>query len=113
MFAQGQFTLGQKTALSLPQAAVLLRDGFAYVFVVDAQQKVSQQKITLGQRIADQVEVIGLAETARVAASGVAFLADGDQVKVTEAIPSRPASINTSIINTATETATTTVGAAE
>lgn len=113
MFAQGQFTLGQKTTLSLPQAAVLLRDGFAYVFVVDAQQKVSQQKITLGQRVADQVEVIGLAETAQVAASGVAFLADGDQVKVTEAIPTRPASINTSIINTATETATTTVGAAE
>ena len=87
MFAQGQFILGQKTALSLPQSAVLLRDGFAYVFVVDANQRISQQKIQLGRRMAEQVEVIGLDATARVAASGVAFLADGDQVNVTQAVP--------------------------
>lgn len=87
MFAQGQFTLGQTTALSLPQSAILLRDGFAYVFVIDNKQKVSQQKITLGQRRADQVEVIGLEPTVRVAASGVAFLADGDQVSIAQAVP--------------------------
>ena len=87
MFAQGQFTLGQTTALSLPQSAILLRDGFAYVFVIDNQQKVSQQKISLGQRRADQVEVIGLEPTVRVAASGVAFLADGDQVSIAQAVP--------------------------
>lgn len=87
MFAQGQFILGQKTALSLPQSAVLLRDGFAYVFVVDADQRISQQKIQLGRRMAEQVEVIGLDATARVAAAGVAFLADGDQVKITQAVP--------------------------
>ena len=87
MFAQGQFNLGQKTALSLPQSAVLLRDGFAYVFVVDRAAKVSQQKISLGRRVDDRVEVIGLTDQVQVAASGVAFLADGDQVKITEPVP--------------------------
>lgn len=87
MFAQGQFNLGSKTALSLPQSAVLLRDGFAYVFVVDHAAKVSQQKISLGRRVGDLVEVIGLTDAVQVAASGVAFLADGDQVKITEPVP--------------------------
>mgnify|MGYP006193349073 CR=1 FL=1 len=58
MFAQGQFILGQTTALSLPQSAILLRDGFAYVFVIDQNQKASQQKISLGQRVGDLVEVM-------------------------------------------------------
>lgn len=95
MFAQGQFTLGQKNVLSLPQSAVLLRDGFSYVFIVDEKEIVSQQKINLGQRVADQVEVIGLDETAQVAASGVAFLADGDQVKVTQPVPALPIAATT------------------
>lgn len=104
MFAQGQFTLGQKTALSLPQSAVLLRDGFAYVFVIDQNQKASQQKISLGQRVGDLVEVIGLEPTVRVAASGVAFLADGDQVNITQAIPAL-SSVTTD--STATDSTTT------
>jgi RND family efflux transporter MFP subunit len=32
MFARGEFATGSSTALTLPQSAVLLRDGFSYVF---------------------------------------------------------------------------------
>ena len=31
MFTRGEFDLGQRPALTLPQSAVLLREGFAYV----------------------------------------------------------------------------------
>lgn len=108
MFAQGQFNLGSKTALSLPQSAVLLRDGFAYVFVVDATQRVNQQKIMLGKRVGDLVEVMGLPDAVQVAASGVAFLADGDQVKITEPVPAL-----TQTTTTTPPTPPTTQGVAE
>jgi hypothetical protein len=32
MFARGEFELAQSPALTLPQSAVVLREGFAYVF---------------------------------------------------------------------------------
>ena len=35
MFTRGEFKLGQRPALTLPQSAVLLRDGFAYVFRIE------------------------------------------------------------------------------
>lgn len=83
MFAPGKLAVGQASGLTVPQTAVLLRDGFSYVFVVDAQQSVRQVKVKVGRRQADRVEVLqGLPSGAQVVASGVAFLADGDTVRV-------------------------------
>lgn len=83
MFARGEIVLGQRTALSLPQSAVLLRDGFAYVFTVGADNRVTQTKVTTGRRNGDRVEVLsGLSPQARVVAGSVAFLSDGDLVKL-------------------------------
>jgi multidrug efflux pump subunit AcrA (membrane-fusion protein) len=82
-FARGEFTLGSTSALSLPQSAVLQRDGFAYVFRVDAHGKLTQTKVTLGRRAGDRIEITsGIAPDARVVASGAGFLADGDSVRV-------------------------------
>lgn len=87
-FARGEFELGRASALALPQNAVLLRDGFAYVFLVGADGRVAQTKVALGRRSAQQVEVTsGLSPEARVVAAGGAFLADGDLVRVVEAAP--------------------------
>ncbi len=84
MFARGEFVLGQGDVLTLPQTAVLLRDGFAYVFKIEASNKVKQVKVAVGRRQADRVEIrSGLGSTDRVVAQGVGFLADGDTVKVT------------------------------
>jgi len=70
----------------VPQSAVLLRDGFAYVFRLDDQNKVAQTKVAVGQRMGDQIEIVsGLAADTRVVASGVGFLADGDLVRVVDA----------------------------
>ncbi len=86
MFYRGEFRLGQSPALTLPQSALLLREGFAYVFRVD-RDKVTQTKITTGRRNGERIEVIGLDSQAQIVASGAGFLADGDTVSIVAAKP--------------------------
>ncbi|MFS2213822.1 efflux RND transporter periplasmic adaptor subunit [Telluria sp. Tellsp104] len=82
MFASGQFALGESPALTVPQQAVAVRDGFAYVFRLNADGRVSQLKVTTGRRLGDRVEVTGgLPADALVVTSGAGFLNDGDLVR--------------------------------
>ena len=93
MFARGEFQIGSASALTLPQGAVVMRDGFSYVLRVGADSKVSQVKVSVGRRAADRVEITGgLDAAARVVAAGGSFLVDGDTVRVVEAAASVPAS---------------------
>jgi len=86
MFARGEFDVGQSDALTLPQAAVVLRDGFNYVLKVGPDSKVTQAKVAVGRRVGDRIEITnGLDAAAKVVASGGGFLSDGDTVKVVEA----------------------------
>ncbi len=88
MFARGEFVVGSTPALTLPQSAVLLRDGFTYVFKLGADSKVTQAKVAAGRRVGEHIEITqGLDAAARVVASGVGFLADGDTVRVVQAAP--------------------------
>ena len=88
MFARGEFETGSSTALTLPQSAVQLREGFSYVFKVGADNKVTQAKIEVGRRVGDRIEVTGgLAADTRVVATGGGFLAEGDTVRVVDAPP--------------------------
>ena len=87
MFARGEFALGGTSGLTVPQDALVLRDGFSYAFraglLQDGTAKVARVKLEIGRRVEDRVEVIaGLSAADRIVASGVAFLADGDLVKV-------------------------------
>jgi len=86
MFARGEFQLERSAALTLPQSAVLLREGFAYVFRIENEQdglaKVAQTKITTGRRNGDLIEVSGIDAAAKIVATGGGFLADGDTVKI-------------------------------
>jgi HlyD family secretion protein len=92
MFARGEFEIGSGAALTLPQSAVLLRDGFSYVFVVGADSKVTQVKVGVGRRQGDRIEVTsGLAPGARVVSAGGGFLTDGDLVRVAEAANAKTA----------------------
>ncbi|SHH96060.1 efflux RND transporter periplasmic adaptor subunit [Pollutimonas bauzanensis] len=91
LFARGELLLALRTVLTLPETAVLLRDGFSYVFRIEGD-KVRQQKVTLGARRGDRVEIReGLAADTAVAESGVGFLADGVTVRVAAASPNTPA----------------------
>jgi HlyD family secretion protein len=88
MFARGEFELGRADALSLPQTAVVQRDGFSYAFRVEPNGRVAQTKIGVGRRVGDRIEVVdGLAPDAQVVASGVGFLTDGDLVRVVPGVP--------------------------
>jgi HlyD family secretion protein len=85
MFARGEFELGATRAVTLPQSAVLLRDGFAYVFRVGNDSKVAMTKVSTGRRVGDRVEITaGLEAGTRVVAAGGGFLSDGDTVTVVE-----------------------------
>ena len=85
MFARGEFELAQRPALTLPQTAVVLREGFAYVFRLEGAERVAQVKVALGRRLGERVEILsGLEASARVVENGAGFLADGDAVKVVE-----------------------------
>jgi len=86
MFARGEIELGVAQGLTLPQSAVILREGFGYVLRIGPDNRVSQTKVSLGRRVGDRIEIsAGLDATARVVASGGAFLSDGDTVRVVEA----------------------------
>lgn len=86
MYARGEFDVGQSDALTLPQGAVVLRDGFSYVLRVGPDSKVMQAKVGVGRRVGDRIEITsGLEASAKVVAAGGGFLSDGDVVKVVDA----------------------------
>ena len=86
MYAQGEFALGSVTALTLPQQALVLRDGFSYAMRIEPGNKVAQVKLETGRRFGDAVEIIqGAKPGERYVAVGAAFLADGDTVQVAPA----------------------------
>ena len=83
MFAQGDFDLGRVPALTLPQDAVVVRDGFDYVYQVGQDNRVRQVKVVTGRRMEARIEIVGgIKADAVVVASGAGFLSDSDLVRV-------------------------------
>ena len=88
MFARGEFQLAEEDVLTVPQQAVVVRDGLASVFVVGEDSRVRQQRVTMGERHADRVAIVeGLDAAALVVQRGGVFLNDGDLVRVVAAAP--------------------------
>ncbi len=87
-YLEGHIATGADTVLAIPTAAVVLRDGFSTVFVLDGQSQVQQRQITTGARDGSFVQVSeGLDSGAQVVVEGAGFLADGDRVRVVPAAP--------------------------
>ena len=83
MFAKGTFDLAASDALTVPATAVVMRDGFYYVFKVNEQKQAQQVKVTIGRRDAEKLEITsGLADGHAIVESGADFLKDGDTVDV-------------------------------
>jgi RND family efflux transporter MFP subunit len=103
MFARGEFELGSSMALSVPQTAVVVRDGFSYVYRVGTDKRVTQLKVQTGRINGDQVEIQnGVKPEDKLVASGGSFLSEGDMVRVVEApAPSAPSGTQTSKKNSA------------
>jgi hypothetical protein len=84
--------LGSSNALTVPSQAVVVRDGFSYVFELKPDNRVSQRKVTVGRRTTDRTEVLnGLAAETSIVASGAGFLNDGDLVAISTEPRTAPA----------------------
>ncbi len=87
MFARGEFELGSTDALTIPQRALVVRDGFNYVFRLDEDLRVSRLKVQTGRLAGERIEVVsGLMPDTRIAVSGAGFLNDGDWVRIGQEI---------------------------
>jgi RND family efflux transporter MFP subunit len=86
MFARGDFQLGRSSALTVPQAAIVPRDGFNHLLLLQPDKRVSQLKVETGRRVGQRVEILTkLPADANVVVEGAGFLNDGDLVRVADA----------------------------
>ena len=97
MFARGRIAIGQSDALTVPQDAIVMRDGFAHVLKLGEGDRVQLLRVQTGRLADGRVEITqGLDANARVVVRGGAFLNDGDLVQVVAdsvpKVPSTPAS---------------------
>src|SRR5580700_749356 len=82
MYAEVKLVLQEvKSALNVPVQAVQRGSGAASVLRVDAQGRIEERKVTLGEETSDRVEVLsGLAEGDRVVIGNGAGVRPGDKV---------------------------------
>lgn len=86
-FASGEFVLGDSPALTLPQTALVMRDGFSWIFLLGKSEagghRVRLAKVQPGRQQDGRVEIVGTIEReAQVVVQGAGFLQDGDLVKL-------------------------------
>lgn len=85
MFARGEFEMGSSGAMTVVQTAVVVRDGFSYVYKVGQDNRVKQLKVQTGRLVGNQVEIVeGVKAEDRLVASGAGFLSEGDVVKIVD-----------------------------
>lgn len=88
MYARGELELGASNALTLPQTAVVMRDGFNYIFTVNKDNYVQRIKVDTGRLVGDQIEILTpIQPDAKIVATGASFLNEGDFVRVVESKP--------------------------
>ncbi|WP_172746763.1 efflux RND transporter periplasmic adaptor subunit [Neorhizobium sp. T25_13] len=83
LYVTGQIELETTTALTVPETALVLRDGIAYVFTVDADRRASRIRVETGRRNGSEVEILSsLDRSTDVVTAGGAFLSDKAFVRV-------------------------------
>lgn len=91
MYASGRFLLATRDAVTVPESAIVLRDGNRYLMQVDANNHVHEVKVETGRRQQDAIEILSEFDlTGRFIKSGGAFVSEGDLVSVTTSDPSAP-----------------------
>lgn len=85
LYVTGSIELKTTSALTVPETAIVFRDGISYVFTVGNDQRVQRVRAETGRRKDGEVEIVsGIDQTSRIVASGGAFLSDNDLVNVAE-----------------------------
>lgn len=88
-YLEGRISTGIRAVAVVPASAVVLRDGFAAVFTVDAERVVHLARIEQGAKDGGFIEVrSGVKPGDQVVVQGAGFLADLDKVRVVSATAS-------------------------
>lgn len=85
-YVNGRIELGSSSALVVPASAIVVRDGYSFVFTVasgGAARRVQQRRVEVGRRKDSDAEILGGLETGElVVARGAGFLDDADAVRI-------------------------------
>ncbi|MBX5176800.1 efflux RND transporter periplasmic adaptor subunit [Rhizobium lentis] len=85
LYVTGDIELETSPALTVPETAIVFRDGISYVFTASEDQRVQRIRVETGRRNNGEVEIVsGIDPTSKVVTSGGAFLSDNDLVKIAE-----------------------------
>ncbi|MET0290452.1 MAG: efflux RND transporter periplasmic adaptor subunit [Pseudoxanthomonas sp.] len=85
VYLEGRILGAAASALMVPSASVVQRDGHSYVFTVDAKRVAHRQRVRTGAVEEGQSEIVeGLKAGDQVVEQGAGFLGDGDRVRVVE-----------------------------
>lgn len=95
MYQTGEFLLGNSSAQTVPNSAIVSNDGYDYLMLVsnittkDGQNigRITQQRVTLGERFGDSVALIEpLPADSQLVKQGGSFLNDGDLVRIIDGL---------------------------
>jgi len=85
-YVEGRIVTGAGSALTVPAASVVQRDGHAYVFTLDDRHVAHRVRVAIGAKVDGRVEIVdGLEAGAAVVEHGAGFLGDGDTARVVAA----------------------------
>ncbi|SCW88983.1 RND family efflux transporter, MFP subunit [Rhizobium mongolense subsp. loessense] len=83
LYVTGSIELETTPALTIPETAIVFRDGISYVFTAGEDKRVRRIRVETGRRNNGEVEIVsGLDRSSKVVTSGGAFLSDNDVVKI-------------------------------
>ena len=85
-YVEGRIVTGSGSALMVPAASVVQRDGHAYVFTVDAKKSAHRVRVRTGANVDGFVEILdGVEAKQAIVDQGAGFLGDGDPVRIVRA----------------------------
>jgi RND family efflux transporter MFP subunit len=86
MYVEGRIVTGEGEALTIPSAAIVQRDGHAYVFTVSDKQQANRHRVRTGQAVQGRTAILeGIKAGDQVVVDGAGFLGEGDRVRVVDA----------------------------
>jgi HlyD family secretion protein len=90
-YVKGEMLLGERPGMTVPQTAVVARDGFHLIFKVNTDQRVAGLKVEVGRVVGDRQEILsGLEGSERIVVAGGAFLNSGDLIQIAESAEPHP-----------------------
>jgi RND family efflux transporter MFP subunit len=85
LYVTGNIELQTTPALTVPETAIVFRDGISYVFTASEDKRVRRVRVETGRRNNGEAEIVsGIDRSSQVVTSGGAFLSDNDLVKIAE-----------------------------